>query len=79
MINQTVTVYTSSFCPVCGMVKSFLDSFDITYEEVIVDLNLLSRISLIGKTRRLTVPQININGEWISGFDPERMLKTLIE
>jgi glutaredoxin len=60
------------------MVKSFLDSFDITYEEVIVDLNPIARINLIGKTKRLTVPQTNINGEWISGFDPERMLKKLI-
>ncbi|MDF1511010.1 glutaredoxin domain-containing protein [Robertmurraya sp. DFI.2.37] len=78
-MNQTVTVYTSSFCPVCGMVKSFLDSFDITYEEIVVDLNPIARMNLIGKTKRLTVPQTNINGDWISGFDPERMLKILIK
>ncbi|MBU5466252.1 glutaredoxin family protein [Virgibacillus sp. MSJ-26] len=78
-MNQTVTVYTSSFCPVCGMVKSFLESFDITYKEVIVDLNPIARMKLIGKTKRLTVPQTNINGEWISGFDLERMLKILLK
>ncbi len=78
-MNQTVTVYTSSFCPVCGMVKSFLNSFDITYKEVIVDLNPIARMKVIGETKRLTVPQTNINGEWISGFDPERMLKILIK
>ena len=52
-MNQTVTVYTSSFCPVCGMVKSFLDSFDITYKEVIVDLNPIARMKVIGKTRKI--------------------------
>ena len=76
-MNQSVTVYTSTLCPVCGMVKGFLDSFDITYEEVIIDLNPVARIKLIGKAKRLTVPQTNINGEWVSGFDPERMLKIL--
>ncbi|WP_281252909.1 hypothetical protein [Oceanobacillus senegalensis] len=34
-MNQTVRIYTSSFCPVYGKIKSFLDSFN--YEEVIVD------------------------------------------
>ncbi|MDF1511996.1 glutaredoxin domain-containing protein, partial [Robertmurraya sp. DFI.2.37] len=67
------------FCPVCGMVKSFLYSFDITYEEIVVDLNPIARMNLIGKTKRLTVPQTNINGDWISGFDPERLLKILIK
>ena len=76
-MKQSVTVYTSALCPVCGMVKTFLDSFDITYKEVIIDLNPVERIKLIGKTKRLTVPQTNINGQWISGFNPERMLKAV--
>lgn len=65
-MNQTVTVYTSSFCPVCGMVKSFLDSFDITYKEVIVDLNPIARMKVIGKTKRLTVTGTDkiANIEW---------------
>ncbi|WP_026907297.1 glutaredoxin family protein [Paucisalibacillus globulus] len=76
-MKQSVTVYTSALCPVCGMVKTFLDSFDITYKEVIIDLNPVERIKLIGRTKRLTVPQTNINGQWISGFNPERMLKAM--
>jgi glutaredoxin len=76
-MNQNVTVYTSALCPVCGMVKTFLDSLDITYKEVAVDLNPVERIKLVGKTKKLTVPQTNINGKWISGFNPEKMLDTL--
>ncbi|AST91718.1 MAG: glutaredoxin domain-containing protein [Bacillus sp. (in: firmicutes)] len=76
-MKQSVTVYTSSLCPVCGMLKNFLNSFDITYEEVIVDLNPIARIKLVQKSKRLTVPQTNINGNWVSGFDPERLLTIL--
>jgi len=32
---------------------------------------------LIGKTGKLTVPQTNINGTWISGFHPEKMFQAL--
>lgn len=76
-VNRSVTVYASTLCPVCGMVKSFLDSLDIAYEEVIVDLNPLARLKLIGKTKRLTVPQTNINGKWVSGFHPGKILEAL--
>lgn len=76
-MTQSITVYTSKICPVCRMLKRFLDSNDIAYEEVNIDLNPIAVTKLIGKTKKLTVPQTNINGEWISGFDPEKMLQTL--
>ena len=76
-MKQTTTVYTSIFCPVCGMVKNFLDSFEIPYKEVNVDMNPIARIQLIAKTRKLTVPQTCMNGKWISGFNPEKMLQAL--
>ncbi|GAB3805990.1 glutaredoxin family protein [Virgibacillus kimchii] len=76
-MNQSITVYTSTFCPVCSMVKDYLDTYELSYKEVNVDINPLVMIKLIGKTRRLTVPQTNIDGKWISGFDPVRMLQAL--
>ncbi len=71
-MKQSATIYTSTLCPVCGMVKSFLDSFEIPYKEVNVDMNPIAMLKLIGKTKKLSVPQININGKWISGFNPEK-------
>lgn len=76
-MSQDVIIYTTTLCPVCGMVRDFLTNMDIEYKEVIVDFNPVAMIKLIGKTRRLSVPQTNINGEWIFGFDPVRMLKVL--
>lgn len=76
-MNKSVTIYTSTLCPVCGMVKSMLDSFEVPYKEVNVDMNPIARLKLIGKTKKLTVPQTNINGKWISGFHPKKMLQAL--
>jgi glutaredoxin 3 len=76
-MNKNITVYTTTMCPVCGMVRDFLTNMGIKYIEVNVDLNPIAMIKLIGKTRRFSVPQTNINGDWIFGFDPVRMLKVL--
>jgi len=64
-------------CPVCHMVKDFLKSSDIPFKEVNVDIHPIAMLKLIGKTKRLTVPQTYINGKWISGFDPVRMLTAI--
>lgn len=78
MLSRTkITVYTTRLCPVCHMVKDFFNDSDIPFKEVNVDIHPIAMIKLIGKTKRLTVPQTNINGEWISGFDPVRMLSVI--
>lgn len=76
-MKQDIILYTTTMCPVCCMVRDFLTNMNITYKEVNVDLNPIAMIKLIGKTRRFSVPQININGVWIFGFDPVRMLEVL--
>lgn len=76
-MQPRVTLYTTMLCPVCKMTKDFLDMCDIKHKEVHVDINPIARIKLIGKTGKLTVPQTNINGKWISGFDPQKMLEAV--
>lgn len=76
-MNYAVTVYTTTLCPVCQMVKDFLNDSDIPFNEVNVNIHPIAMIKLIGKTKRLTVPQTNMYGEWISGFDPVRMLTAI--
>lgn len=76
-MKHNVTVYTTTLCPVCRMVKDFLNDSNIPFKEINVDINPIAMIKLIGITKRLTVPQTNMNGEWISGFDPVRMLTVI--
>lgn len=76
-MSQVITIYTSTFCPVCSMVKSFLDSFEAPYKEVNVDMNPVAMYQLISKTKRLSVPQTVINGKRISGFNPKKIMQAL--
>lgn len=76
MANEA-TIYTTTTCPICGMVKNFLIDNAIPYKEINVDLNPLAMIKMVTKTGKLTVPQTSIHGEWISGFDPVRILKEI--
>ena len=76
-MKQNITIYTTMMCPVCMMAKDFLSNMNVEYKEVNVDLKPLEMIKLIGKTRRLSVPQMYVNGQWIVGFDPVRVLETL--
>lgn len=76
-MHPTATIYTTMFCPVCEMTKQLLHSLEIPYEEVRVDANPLARFRLIGKTKKLTVPQTNLNGTWISGFHPEQIIAAI--
>ncbi|WP_231514796.1 glutaredoxin family protein [Oceanobacillus salinisoli] len=64
-MNQDITIYTTTMCPVCGMVRDFLTNMNLEYKEVNVDLHPIAMIKLIGKTRRFSVPQTNIN---VNGF-----------
>lgn len=77
MEHSYIMVYTNAFCPVCNMVKDFFDAMDTPYEEVNINIRPLTRIKLIGKTGKLTVPQTNIDGKWISGFDPMKIMQAL--
>lgn len=74
-MTDKVTIYTSATCPVCDMAKDMLESLDVSYKEVKVDINPISVLKLIGKTRKFTVPQTVINGQVISGFNPDKVIE----
>lgn len=76
-MNHNIIVYTSALCSLCFMVKDFLITSHFSFQEVNVNLNPIARAKLIGKTKKLTVSRTNINREWISGFDPVRMLEAM--
>lgn len=79
MKQTTATIYTSTLCPVCAMVKTFLNTFEVPYKEINVDINPVAMFRLISKTGRLSVPQTIINGKRISGFNPEKIMKALYD
>ena len=66
-----ITVYTTTTCPYCVMLKNFLNSEGLSYKEVNVQLDQQAASKLVATTGQYGVPQTEINGQWVLGFDPE--------
>ncbi|MCW1927376.1 glutaredoxin family protein [Bhargavaea beijingensis] len=73
-MNQ-ITVYTTSTCPYCTMMKSFLDAQSLPYKEVNVQQDPVAANRLVAATGQMGVPQTEINGQWVLGFDPDQVLR----
>jgi glutaredoxin 3 len=74
---NTITVYTTTRCPYCVMLKNFLTEQNITFKEVNVETEPEIMQQLVEKTGQLGVPQSEVNGKWIVGYDPNSIMMTL--
>jgi len=72
-----VTVYTGPTCIWCTRVKAYLDEKRVRYKEVDVSRDPRAAQALVAKTGQTGVPQLDIDGTWIVGFDKARIDKLL--
>ncbi len=72
-----VIVYTTTQCPYCVMLKNFLAEQNISFQEVNVETNPDMMQMLVNTTGQMGVPQTEVNGQWIVGFDPNNIKKAL--
>lgn len=68
---KTVKVYTTSTCPYCTMVKTFLKEKNISFEEIDVGRDRIAAKEMVNKTGQMGVPVVDIDGKIIVGFDKE--------
>ncbi|MDI2586561.1 MULTISPECIES: glutaredoxin family protein [unclassified Psychrobacillus] len=73
-MNQ-IKVYTTNTCPYCTMMKNFLNEKELPFEEVNVQEDPIAADRLVKMTGEMGVPQTEINGQWILGFDPEKVMQ----
>jgi len=59
------------------MVKNFLKQQNIPYREINVEMNPQAMFELVNKTGQMGVPQIEIDGQWIVGFNPHAIMQAL--
>lgn len=71
-MNQ-ITVYTTNTCPYCVKMKNFLEEEGLSYKEVNVQQDPIAANRLVNTTGQMGVPQTEINGQWVIGFDPQRV------
>ncbi|MCG8309969.1 MAG: thioredoxin family protein [Cytophagales bacterium] len=75
--SKNVTVYTTPTCPWCTTVKNFLRKNGVKYTEVDVASDQSAAQSMVSKSGQQGVPQTEINGEMVIGFDQAKLNRLL--
>jgi glutaredoxin 3 len=57
------------------MMKEFLEAQGLSYKEVNVQEDPIAAQKLVQETGQMGVPQTKVNGQWVLGFDPEKVMK----
>lgn len=66
---KKINVYSTQTCPWCTKVKDYLKSRKINFEDIDVASDAAAREEMVRKSGEMGVPQIEINGKIIVGFD----------
>lgn len=77
MAKQTATVYVTDTCPYCTMMVNHLKEKNVNVKTVNVQKDQKAAQKLVETTGEMGVPQTRINGQWILGFDPNRVEQAL--
>jgi glutaredoxin 3 len=64
-----IKVYSTPTCPYCHMLKEYLKEKGVDFEDIDVASNHEAAREMVGKSGQLGVPQLEINGKIIIGFD----------
>ena len=72
-----IIVYSSPHCPYCTMVKNFLQEKGINFIEKDVSVDRDAAKEMVKKSGNLGVPQTEINGKIIVGFDRQALEEEL--
>lgn len=74
---KNVKVYSTSTCPYCARLKSFLREKNIPFENIDVGSDPQKAKEMVEKSGQTGVPVIDIDGKIIMGFDKKAILKEL--
>ena len=70
---KNVTVYTTPTCSWCTTVKRHLDENGVRYREINVAADQKAAEEMVKKSGQQGVPQTDINGQIVVGFDKTRI------
>ena len=74
---KRVTVYTTPTCTWCNTLKTYLNENKVQYREINVAADTAAAEAMVGKSGQQGVPQTEINGQMIVGFDKGRINQLL--
>lgn len=68
----TLLFYSASWCRDCREAKRFLDSHNIPYTEIDIEVNPEAAQEVFAHTGKYAIPQFVIDGEWVQPYRPGR-------
>ncbi len=74
---NNIRLLTTPMCPYCMALKKFLEEKGIEFEVIDVAADLEVQKEMIEKTKQTTVPVLDINGEFVVGFDRKKICELL--
>lgn len=72
-----VTVYSGPGCPACGTLKAYLRKNNISFREVNIANDQQAAEKLIRRSGQRAIPQTDINGRLVVGFEQNKLNKLL--
>jgi len=74
---MTVTVYSTTTCPFCTMVKDWLKDKGVSYDDVNVGTDQDKAKEMMDKSGQMGVPVIDVQGTVVIGFDKPKLEEAL--
>ena len=75
--QKPVELYVGAHCPWCTKAEQYLKQHGIQFREIDVSQSAGAAAELQAKSGRTGVPQLNIGGTWVVGFDRPQIDKLL--
>lgn len=67
--GPSVKIYSTPTCMYCKLAKDYLKAKGVKFQDIDVSSDQTAAREMIGRTGQSGVPQIEINGKMIVGFD----------
>lgn len=75
--TKNITVYSTPSCPWCNKLKRYLREHNIQFQDIDVSKNQEAAKRMVNGSGQQGVPQTEINGQFIVGFDKPKIDKLL--
>ncbi len=72
-----IRLFSTPVCPYCSTLKRFLEEKEIKFEAINVLDDLDAQEEMITKSGQVTVPVLDVDGEFIVGFDRKKIIEKL--
>jgi glutaredoxin-like YruB-family protein len=70
---KNVMVYSTPTCPYCKKAKQYLKENDIEFEDIDVSQDQEKAREMTEKSGQMGVPVVEVDGEFVVGFDKEKL------